>query len=167
MKKYIIFFVMFFFLTIINCILSSDSASSGIFKAVAGIELSLPLDESTLTSVDPIFIWEKIKKNNDDKIHEIIILFNNTIQVDGNKITNKADAWWMWDSNLPNGVPGNVEFSDGKMVTYDAVNDRILYDPSEPSPSLVSSTTYYWVVIAYSYDGEVLRASIDYQFTYN
>ncbi len=146
---------------------------------------------------DPVFKWEKIENKieivgdtgndnvNDDIILfpiEVIIIFSDPIEVDTGskpKIKNIEDAKYMWDSTLRFGVPGEVSLGNFKVVEYviEDSYEKLKYtnpmgttsnDDTPPTfGNLTEPKNFYWVVIAYSPDGEIVRASKEYKFTYD
>ena len=180
MKK-LFFILIIISLVIIGCLSGSDPPEYGIFDGIPEIKIEYPVKEAI--EEYPIFEWEKVKKNTENEIFEVIIIFDDEIVVDGEYITRDSkelNAKFMWDSELPRGLPGEVSFTtDIKRVlfkedsggnegigilTYEFDNYEDEHDPT--SPALIEDKTYYWIVIAYSYLGEIIRASKQCEFTY-
>jgi hypothetical protein len=183
MKKLLLIITLTILLTMmLSCLSASEPPESGIFEGIPKIEIISPLSGAKLTEY-PLFKWKTSRKEGDGLFPiEVLIIFKEPIIVKGNQISNKSkeeDAEYMWDTNLSEGIAGEVRFTDCKQVVAEEIgNDkfRLKYVYTDPDsniippdpidPELTDRSIRYWVVISYSKDGVILRASAEHEFTY-
>lgn len=155
-------------LIIFNSCVKNEEPVTGIFDDIPVILVNEPQNLTTL-NVNPLFDYDEVKKTNDDSVFEVIMIFDKPIDVENinHKITNKQDVLYMWDSTFDNGIPGEVFFTDFKNAVYNSDTKRVEYDDENPLSDLIDDRTYHWVIIAYSFDGEIIKASKQHNFTYD
>lgn len=184
MKKLFYFIILLLFIIpASSCLSASEQPESGLFEGIPKIEIISPASGAKLTEY-PLFKWKTSRKDNDGMFPiEVLLIFKEPIIiVKDNEISNKTkeeDAEYMWETNLSLGVAGEVNFNDCKRVVAEEIgNDkfRLKYIYTDPDsniippdpidPELTDGSKRYWVIISYSEDGEILRASAEQEFTY-
>ncbi|MFW5799745.1 MAG: hypothetical protein ACOCV8_02925 [Spirochaetota bacterium] len=177
LHKQVLFILSSFFLfSFISCFTATEPPEYGLFNGISLLEIISPENEQVILEVNPNLKWKTIREEGDRLFpSEIAMIFDSEIIVNSNSntpnISNKENILWMWDSSLPRGVPGEVNIEDFKKAVYNEETDSLEYEyntdePDPAQPSLVPNNTYYWIVVVYSSDGNMMMASEQYSFTY-
>lgn len=95
---------------------------------------------------EPNFTW----KGEHPGKHVAVVISKDRIRIGQGAITNTSDIVWAWNTHMPTGGIGRVDYRDGKQV----INGEIQYDGGIPSP-LVPYEFYYWTI--YAWDDEALH----------
>jgi len=118
-----------------------------LFSNVAEINLTYPAHKSSVTTTTPNIKWIPTP----DNINTTVVIFNSLPIVNKNKIINKEDVVWYWDSNSNTKNIGNLKYSDGVS-----------------KGSLLNGKGYYYVVMEKDKSQtKVTAASPVYFFTIN